>query len=161
MPVVPGPVLGDCTFFHKILHLFVHNNIFKKDCTKVLFIISSYIIQHCTKFCTVFLLLLLHKVLFIAQSKVLFQHKVLFIILYNCNILVLSAIFFCILQVFIWILHIFFLLHCTFNTMSKMFCFIAYVLCIALIVTLWHFIICAWAQVSFLHGLCMNSLSTM
>ena len=68
-------------FSRKIFHPFLHNNIFKKDCTNVLFIYSST----------------LHKVLhstfaaFTSQSIVLYctknyfiLHKVLFIILHNC-----------------------------------------------------------------------------
>ena len=70
-----------CTFYYKILHIFLQKNRINKNCTKVLFI-----------YCTTF-----HKVLnsiidvFIAQSIVLYctkywsvLHKVLFIILHNC-----------------------------------------------------------------------------
>ena len=57
------------------------------------------------------------------------------------------------------ILHIFGFVYYILHTMCKNVCFIAYISFVYC--TLLHFIVSVWAQVSFLHGLCKDSLSTV
>ena len=69
----------------------------------------SIIAQHCTKFCTVLLMFLLHKVL------VSFAQSIVHIFAQLCCV----QMCFCILHICNFVLHIFVQIYCTLNTMCK------------------------------------------
>ena len=106
-----------------VLHLF-SQNIAQFFCTtiklkKIAQRFCSCIAQHCTKFCTVLLMFLLHKVLIsFAQSIVHF-----FAQLYCVQMC------FSILHIFNLVLHMFVHIYCTLNTMSKIVWFYTLVRC--------------------------------